>query len=141
MLWYVIVIEAIAFAVLFTTILFVSFHGDRMYSAACIHNYPPDIQEEYFKTHDRVDVSYRSKKVILAKSFGILIFTAILFACAKIAGAETFWQGCEDIPYIQTWSQMLKKRLFLSIVWVTGSFIVAGVVVLIGFLDPRPGVH
>ena len=45
MLWYVFVIEAIVFAVLFTTILFVSFHGDRMYSPACIHNYPPDIQE------------------------------------------------------------------------------------------------
>lgn len=58
-------------------------------------------------------------------------------------GHSKFWilPGCEDIPYIQTWSQMLKKRLFLSIVWVTGSFIVAGIVVLIGFLDPRPGVH
>lgn len=58
-------------------------------------------------------------------------------------GHSKFWilPGCEDIPYIQTWSQMLKKRLFLSIVWVTGSFIVAGIVVLIGFFDPRPGVH
>ena len=66
MVWYVLVIEAIVFAVLFTTILFVTFHGDRMYSPACIHNYPPDIQEEYFKTHERVDVSYKSKKVVIA---------------------------------------------------------------------------
>ena len=51
-------------------------------------------------------------------------------------GYSKFWilPGCEDIPYVQTWSQMLKKRLFLSIVWVTGSFIVAGIVVLIGLI-------
>ena len=93
MVWYVLVIEAIVFAVLFTTILFVSFHGEKMYSPACIHNYPPDIQEEYFKTHERVDVSYKSKKVVLAKSGGIIMFTVILTICAKLAGAVTFWQG------------------------------------------------
>ena len=66
MVWYVFVVEAIVFAVLFTTILFATYHGDRIYSPACIHNYPPDIQEEYFKTHERVDVSYKSKKVVIA---------------------------------------------------------------------------
>ena len=51
-------------------------------------------------------------------------------------GHSKFWMlpGCEDIPYVQTWSQMLKKRLFLSIVWVVGSFIVAGIAVLIGLI-------
>ena len=51
-------------------------------------------------------------------------------------GYSKFWilPGCEDIPYVQTWSQMLKKRLFLSIVWVVGSFIVAGIAVLIGLI-------
>ncbi|WP_022766191.1 MULTISPECIES: hypothetical protein [Butyrivibrio] len=93
MVWYVLVIEAIVFAVLFTTILFVSFHGEKIYSPACIHNYPPDIQEEYFKTHERVDVSYKSKKVVLAKSCGIIMFTVILTICAKLAGAVTFGQG------------------------------------------------
>ena len=50
-------------------------------------------QEEYFKTHTRVDVSYQSKNVLLTKSLGVLIFTGILFVCAAIAGAATFWQG------------------------------------------------
>ena len=51
-------------------------------------------------------------------------------------GYSKFWMlpGCEDIPYVQTWKQMLKKRLFLSIVWVVGSFIVAGIAVLIGLI-------
>ena len=54
-----------------------------------IHNYPPDIQEEYFKTHKKLDVSYKSKNVILTKALGILIFTGILFICSLAAGAET----------------------------------------------------
>ena len=85
MVWYIFVIEAIVFAAIFTTILFAVYHGDRMYSPECIHNYPPDIQEEYFKTHEKMDVSGKSKNVILAKSCGVLMFTVILTVCAKIA--------------------------------------------------------
>ena len=91
-LW-VILIEALVFAGLFTAILFVYFRGERKYSAASIHNYPPDIQEEYFKTHERLDVSYRSKNVFLTKSLGVLIFTGILFLCALAAGADSFRKG------------------------------------------------
>ena len=50
-------IEALIFAALFTVLVFVNYRGEKKYSAAAIHNYPPDIQEEYFKTHQRVDVS------------------------------------------------------------------------------------
>ncbi|MBR6029495.1 MAG: hypothetical protein IKP40_10445 [Clostridia bacterium] len=87
----VLTMEALIFAALFTAILF-SLLGKKE-SAASIHNYPPDIQEEYFKTHPRQDVSSRSKKVILTKSLGLLMFTAILTACAYFAEARTFWQG------------------------------------------------
>ena len=89
----VIVIEMAVFAALFTAIVFTASKGDRKYSAASIHNYPPDIQEAYFKTHERVDVSYKSKKVVLTKGLGVLLFTAILLLCALVAGAATFWQG------------------------------------------------
>ena len=81
----VILIEMIVFAAIFTAIIFPYYRGDRKYSPASIHNYPPDIQEEYFRTHDRVDVSYKSKNVILTKGFGVLIFTGILLVCALIA--------------------------------------------------------
>ena len=48
-------------------------------------------------------------------------------------GYSKFWiiKGTEDIPYIQTWKQVLKKRMFLSLVWVLGAAIVAGFVVLL----------
>ena len=89
----VILIEMIVFSAIFTAILFAAYRGGRQYSAAGIHNYPPDIQEEYYKTHEKVDVSYRSKKVLLTKGFGVLLFTGILLVCALAAGAETFQQG------------------------------------------------
>lgn len=51
------------------------------------------MKEEYFKTHERIDVSYRSKTVLFTKGCGVLIFTAILLICSLVAGARTFWQG------------------------------------------------
>ncbi len=93
MTWWIIAMEALIFTAVFTAIIFIYYQGDRKYSPTSIHNYPPDIQEEYFKTHERIDVSYRSKSVLLTKGFGVMIFTAILLGCALIAGAKTFWQG------------------------------------------------
>ena len=90
---WVILIEMIVFAAIFTAIIFTYYRGGRKYSPASIHNYPPDIQEEYFKSHERVDVSYKSKNVILTKGFGVLLFTCILLVCSLIAGAKTFRQG------------------------------------------------
>lgn len=93
MTWWVIAIESLVFAAVFTAIIFTYYQGDRKYSPVSIHNYPPEIQEEYFKTHEKIDISYRSKNVFFTKSLGVLIFTGILLVCALIAGAETFRQG------------------------------------------------
>ncbi len=48
-------------------------------------------------------------------------------------GHSRFWllPGCEDIPYVQTWKQVLKKRTILTLIWVVGAAIVAGIVVLV----------
>ncbi len=93
MSWQVIVSEALAFALLFTAMICTIYRGDRKHSPTSIHNYPPDIQEEYFKTHERIDVSYRSRTVLLTKGVGVLVFTCVLTVCALVAGARTFWQG------------------------------------------------
>lgn len=47
-------------------------------------------------------------------------------------GYSSFWKipGMENIPYVQTWKQMLIKRLILSAIWVIGAAIVAGIVVV-----------
>lgn len=48
-------------------------------------------------------------------------------------GHSKFWilKGTEDIPFVQTWLQVLKKCSFLALIWVIGSLIVAGLVVLL----------
>jgi len=48
-------------------------------------------------------------------------------------GYSKFWllPGCEDIPYVQTWKQVLKKRGILTLIWIAGAAIVAGIVVLV----------
>ena len=97
----ILIIEALIFAALFTIILFSALRKKE--TTASIHNYPPDIREEYFRTHPRRDVSGKSKNVILAKSLGLLMFTAILTACAYFAGAKNFWQGCAVAFGLMVW--------------------------------------
>ena len=48
-------------------------------------------------------------------------------------GHSKFWilKGTEDIPFVQTWTQVLKKRSFLALIWVVGALIVAGLAVLV----------
>ena len=48
-------------------------------------------------------------------------------------GHSAFWviPGTEDIPFVQTWPQVLKKRGILTVIWVAGAAFVAGIVALI----------
>lgn len=48
-------------------------------------------------------------------------------------GHSKLWiiPGTEDIPFVQTWPQVLKKRGILTLVWIVGAAVVAGLVVLI----------
>ena len=48
-------------------------------------------------------------------------------------GHSKFWvlPGLEDMPYVQTWRQVLKKRSMLVLIWVAGAAIVGGIVTLI----------
>ncbi len=48
-------------------------------------------------------------------------------------GHSKFWvlPGTEDIPFVQTWRQVLKKRCVLTLIWVAGAAVTAGLAVLI----------
>ena len=48
-------------------------------------------------------------------------------------GHSKLWiiPGTEDIPFVQTWPQVLKKRGFLTLIWIVGAANVAGLVVLV----------
>ena len=86
----VIMIEMLVFALLFTIMCFKTTGGNN---TTQVENYPPDIQEEYFKTHERVPTEPLSKRVVLTKGVAVLFFTAVLVVMALLAGAQDFLQG------------------------------------------------
>ena len=47
-------------------------------------------------------------------------------------GHSGFWEipGTEEIPFVQTWPQVLKKRGILTLIWIAGAALIAGIVVL-----------
>ncbi len=51
-------------------------------------------------------------------------------------GHSRFWiiEGTEDLPFVQTWKQVLKKRFVLSLIWTIGAAIVAMLAVWIRIL-------
>lgn len=51
-------------------------------------------------------------------------------------GHSKFWilPGTEDIPFVQTWGQVAKKRSILALIWLIGAAIVAGIVILLSKL-------
>ena len=78
------------------------------------------------------------------KSFRPAYFQALLFlevmnwydgiVIDKVwVGYSRFWilPGCEDIPYVQTWKEVLKKRGILTLIWIIGAAVVAGIVGLV----------
>ena len=48
-------------------------------------------------------------------------------------GHSRFWiiPGTEEIPFVQTWPQVMKKRGILTMIWIVGAALVAGIVVLL----------
>ncbi|MBR3741607.1 MAG: hypothetical protein IKN04_14335 [Clostridia bacterium] len=48
-------------------------------------------------------------------------------------GHSRLWiiPGTEDIPFVQTWPQVMKKRGVLTLIWIVGAAIVAGLAVTI----------
>ena len=86
----VILIEMLIFSILFTVMCFKTSGKNNTVQ---IHNYPPEIQEEYFKTHERVPTEPLSKRVVLTKGIAILVFAAVLVVMALLAGAQDFLQG------------------------------------------------
>ena len=48
-------------------------------------------------------------------------------------GNDPFWKikGMEDIPYVQTWEQLIRKRGFLALFWIPGAVLVALIFILL----------
>lgn len=86
----VIIIEMLIFAAIFTVACFAT-TGSK--TNLQIDNYPPEIQEEYFKTHDKPAPAEFTKAAVVRKGIAVLVFAAVLVLMARLAGAESFLQG------------------------------------------------
>lgn len=91
MIWSVVWIEVLVFTALFTAMVLAP--ALRGHPEVGVHNCPPDIQEAYFKTHERVPTAPLSGRTVALKSAGIVLFTALLTGGALLAGAGSFWEG------------------------------------------------
>ncbi|MCI6377412.1 MAG: hypothetical protein MR842_06625 [Clostridiales bacterium] len=88
--WCMVLWETAAFLALFTLIVLLATAKNP---AAGIHNYPPEIQEAYFKNHPRIETAPFSKRTLLIKSAALVLFSAILTGGALLAGADSFGNG------------------------------------------------
>lgn len=81
------VIECIGMIILFTCLIIIPLCQNPIW---WIHDYPTDIQEKYFETHERIPTAITSGTVLLKKG-AALVFTLAVFVClALLAGAESF---------------------------------------------------
>ena len=85
--WIVIILEAVILTVAFTAMILIPLVKNPVW---WIHDYPKDIQEEYFKTHERVPAEFFTPTVLLKKGMALLVALALLLGVIKLAGAYDF---------------------------------------------------
>ena len=68
--WTIIIIETIIMTIAFTAMILIPLVKNPVW---WIHDYPKDIQEEYFKTHERVPSEFFSKTVLVKKGFALTV--------------------------------------------------------------------
>ena len=88
--WTIIIIETIVITIAFTAMILIPLVKNPVW---WIHDYPKDIQEEYFKSHKRVPSEFFSKNVLLKKGCALLVALVLMLVLMKLAGAYDFWSS------------------------------------------------
>ena len=88
--WTVYIIECVACVIVFTFAILIPLCKNPVW---WIHDYPKDIQEKYFETHERIPAELLSTPVLLKKGFALLLILAIFLGLALLAGAHDFWSA------------------------------------------------
>lgn len=85
--WTIYGIECVIILFLFTGLIMIPLCRNPIW---WIHDYPKDIQEKYFETHERIPTQALSAPVLLKKCAALLLALAILAGLTLIAGAYDF---------------------------------------------------
>ena len=88
--WMIIFCETVIMTIAFTAMVLIPLVKNPVW---WIHDYPKDIQEEYFKTHERVPSEFFSKSVLLKKGCALLVALVLMLVLMKLAGAYGFWSA------------------------------------------------
>jgi len=88
--WTIIILETIVMTVAFTAMILMPLVKNPVW---WIHDYPKDIQEEYFKTHERVPSEFFSKTVLIKKGCALLFALLLILGLMRLAGAYDFWSA------------------------------------------------
>ena len=86
----IIICETVIMTIAFTAMVLIPLVKNPVW---WIHDYPKDIQEEYFKTHERVPSEFFSKSVLLKKGCALLVALVLMLVLMKLAGANGFWSA------------------------------------------------
>ena len=95
--WTIIIIETIVLTLAFTAMILIPLVKNPVWWIA---DYPEDIQEEYFKTHERIPSKFFSPTVLLKKGMALLIALALLLVVVKLAGAYDFSRSLAIVSII-----------------------------------------
>lgn len=85
--WTIYILECAAVMILFTGVIMIPLCRNPVW---WIHDYPRDIQEKYFETHERIPAAPISLPAVVKKSFAILLAAAVLVGLVILAGAKDF---------------------------------------------------
>lgn len=85
--WTIYGLECLAAIILFTCAIMVPLRRNPVW---WIHDYPEDIQEKYFETHERIPTQVLSAPVMMKKCAALLLALAVFVGLVLLAGADSF---------------------------------------------------
>lgn len=88
--WQMILIETIIVALLFNGIVFSSLYKNPIW---WIHDYPKDIQDVYFETHEQIPAHPLSKTALIKKGIALLAALLLLIGIVSLAHPQSFSEG------------------------------------------------
>jgi len=106
--WTIIIIETIIMTIAFTVMILIPLVKNPVW---WIHDYPKDIQEEYFKTHERVPSEFFSKTVLVKKGFALVLALLLMLGRLMILpeyqqqgiGKQLFREIQSRLPHNRVW--------------------------------------
>lgn len=85
--WTIYALECILVLVFFTVAIMIPLCKNPLW---WIHDYPKDIQEKYFETHERIPSEPLSAPALIKKGFALILILAVFVGLMILAGANSF---------------------------------------------------